>query len=319
MAHIRRPASSNGVRLVYIVDENHGESYRSIVPANAMMRMGIRANVIPFQQMHKYKASQWNVFVFRQIYAPLAPLKHITDVIRSMNAKVIWDWDDNPHFHFGASRFSPEKIMELADINTVTTPRLAKVVKNSVVLPNAIDFNHWDFPYKGEKPLTIGVAGGASHMQDWRQIKDPIKDLMKSYDFRFLVVGYLPGYLRELKPEFIEWKHYREYPKSIYEMDIRLSPLDDDEYNLYKSGIAALEAMAVGAVPVVSNHPIYRRVVNNRSNGLIVKDGWYNAIASLLEDKHLRTKLSTTGRKWVKKHRNLDAWIPKWIQAYVEA
>jgi len=300
----------------FVVDGNHQESYRSLVPAAAMRRRGIKADVIPSLDMKDYRVSQWNVLVFRNWMGPEKVLEHLVSLLRAGGQTIVHDADDDPYGHFAASKFDPLCMARLAHVNTVSTPALKKKILNAVVLPNCLDFSLWAYRPK-DHPLTVGLVGGASHLDDWRQVEEPLRRIQERYDnVRIVVGGYFPGYLRDLDVKFIPWKKYEEYPDTIREIDILLCPLNDDSFNLFKSGVKALEGMSQGCVPVCSDHPVYRRVVNQRHNGLLVKGNWDEAISLLVEDGRLRKKLSDNGRKWVRKNRDIDIWVRKYIQTY---
>jgi len=231
-------------------------------------------------------------------------------------AVTVYDADDDPFSHFGAMKYDPIYLARISDVNTVSTSKLKEKVPNAKVLVNCLDYSLWG--KKKKKPLTVGLVGGASHLSDWRQVKEPLEKILKRYDVRLVVGGYFPGYLRELPVEFIPWRPYHEYPETIREIDILLCPLDDDEYNNYKSGIKAVEGMSQGAVPVCSDHPIYQRVVTHRKNGLLVGD-WEEAISLLIENEKLRLRLSVNGQRWAYKHRNIDTRIGEYVRVYSEA
>jgi glycosyltransferase involved in cell wall biosynthesis len=69
---------------------------------------------------------------------------------------------------------------------------------------------------------------------------------------------------------------------------------------------------------VAQNMPVYRRVVNQRHNGLLAEGNWYELIALLVEDEKLRRRLAKNGRRWVKKNRNIHTLARKWFRVYEE-
>jgi glycosyltransferase involved in cell wall biosynthesis len=299
-----------------VVNGQDVETYRTVVPAVALNRRGIKADVVPFQTMTEIPhISQWNVFVMHHMWGEAEKVVFLIELLQSAGCTVVCDWDDNPHLHFAADRgMDPNVWADRVDMNTVATPAL-KLWEKSTVLPNCLDLELWERRPK-EKPLTVGLTGGASHYEDWKQVVEPLKKLQEEFGIRIVVGGYYPGYMGELDPEWIPWKTYSAYPDTIREMDILLCPVDvNDDFNLYKSGIKAVEGMAIGAVPVCSDHPIYRRVVT-KNTGVLVADGWYEPIKMLLEDHTLRSKLSSNGWKWVRKNRDINTRIREWMSVY---
>lgn len=320
MAPVSRSRGAYGrdLAVCFVVDRDKQESYRTIVPAVAMRRRGIKADVVPFQEMEHFRVFQWNVFVFHMLPGEEEFVKYLVSLLKKGGAKVVYDADDDPWGHIASQRCDPILIARLSDVNTVSTPALRKKIPNAVVLPNCLDFALWG-KKKRKGPLTVGLSGGMSHLEDWRQIREPLETIQNRYGIRLLVGGYLPGYLRHLEVEFVPWVPYWEYPSTIREMDIILCPVTDDEFNLYKSGIKAVEAMSEGVVPVCSDHPIYRRVVNHQYSGLLVRGDWVEAISLLIEDEKQRSRLSFNGWKWARKHRDIDKWVGKWLKTYREA
>ena len=302
----------------FVVDGEKIETYRSIVPAMALRRRGIKADVVPFQQMSQARISQWNVFVSRMLMGPEKVSQQLTSILKMMGATLVYDADDDPFAHFGAQRYDPLAWAKESHVSTVSTPALRQKVPDAVVLPNCIDFSLWDYRPK-EKPLTIGLVGGATHLADWRQVKEPLENLQEKHGIRLVIGGYFPGYLRHLDVEFIPWQKYSDYPDVIREIDILLCPLNNDEFNLYKSGVKALEGMSQGCCVIASDHPVYRRVVNHKHNGLLVKDGWEKTISRVIEDNRLRKRLCDNALKWVRKNRDMDVLIQDWIRTYAEA
>tara|TARA_Y100000310_G_scaffold328928_1_gene397905 strand:+ start:16967 stop:17731 length:765 start_codon:yes stop_codon:yes gene_type:complete len=244
------------------------------------------------------------------------PMKHLLSVLKAANCRVIYDADDNPHAHFASSKVDPLLIAKHADVNTVSVPALKRKIRKAQVLPNCLDLSLWERKPRPDRPVTIGLTGGASHYSDWRQVTEPLERLQAKYDIRIVVGGYFPGYLRKLDVEHIKWKPYWEYPDTIREMDILLCPLDDDEFNRYKSAIKAIEGMAVGAVPVCSNHPVYQEVITPGENGVLVENEWEEALGKLIQDTRLRERLSGAGWDWVCQHRDMDTAIQRWITVY---
>jgi glycosyltransferase involved in cell wall biosynthesis len=103
------------------------------------------------------------------------------------------------------------EIYKLADYITVTTPILAKTVKektgnkNVFVLPNAIDPNEPQLkiePTESER-VRFGWVGGSTHLRDIELLSDGIKRIQTEYkdDSQFVLCGYdLKGTVRYKNP-----------------------------------------------------------------------------------------------------------------------
>lgn len=181
--------------------------------------------------------------------------------------------------------------------------------------------------------LTIGFAGTGTHFFDWMEPLEALKRIAVDYpEVKIVAVGSHPEYLRSL-PKHLQMMGlpFEGYPALIRQLDIRLCPLeppDVEPFNLCKSPISALEAMAAarpvngsvgGCIPVVSDHPVFKGTVQTGTNGLVVTpDGWYDAIASLIEQEDLRQYLAIEGHEWVKQHADIRRHVGKWASVYRE-
>ena len=108
--------------------------------------------------------------------------------------------------------------------------------------------------------------------------------------------------------ECIEWNPNIEIP-TLQRMDIGLYPLPDDEWVKGKSGLKALQYMALGLPVVASNLGCNERVIENNVSGLLVNEmeDWYKSIANLIEDNKLREFLGRNARLKVEKYFSIEA------------
>jgi glycosyltransferase involved in cell wall biosynthesis len=259
------------------------------------------------------------------------------EYVHEWGGKVIFDTDDDltddhrrlgsgDHFKFTAAH---------SDHVTVSTAHLAKRMEQIIgykpsVLPNQI-YVPWfrQVSLKTERinpAFTVGFVGTSTHYGDWKFPVDALLKLAKKYpEIVIGVAGYFPDYLKNL-PNSAAFKPvpYINYPGLMRQFDVVCCSLDpDDEFNKCKSAVKALESMASartlssgrigGAVPVCTNMPVYRRVVQNRNNGLLVdNDDWYDALERLVRDRREYNRLSMRGHKWVTTNRNMDTTGWKW-------
>lgn len=261
------------------------------------------------------------------------------DALRESGGKVVFDTDDDlseqyRHLEGRGDEFVNQ--MHRVDLITVSTPYLAERVeelagRDAVVLPNHLDCEWFTKASmnteKKSSKLTLGVVGTKTHLEDWRCLEDAFKRLSEEYDIEVLVAGFQPSYLKAYT--YLKAVPYEAYPGLMRQFDIVCCALDpDDPFNLSKSGIKALEAMSAarsvngrvgGAVPVCTDMPVYRRVVNHRHNGLLVdNDGWYEALKQLIENNRMRRQLAHVSHKWVHANRDIKHGYRLWKRAYVD-
>lgn len=282
-----------------------------------------------------------DIYLLSRLYRR-SGLRRMLKVIHDSGGLVVFDTDDDlteEHRHIDGRGDEFIYMANEVDLVTVSTPYLARQMKQHIgytptVLPNHIDCEWFSrislATEKRTEQLTVGFVGTTSHYGDWKYPVDALRALNEEFaNLRILVAGYCPDYLTDMD-RVIELPAvpYSQYPGIMRQFDIVCCSLDvDDKFNQSKSSVKALEAMAAarylsngklgGAVPVCTDMPVYRRTVSNRHNGLLVSNhGWYDALHSLITDRHLLEELATQGHKWVRKHRNIANGYGKWTRIY---
>lgn len=266
-------------------------------------------------------------------------LDRFLDIIHEGGGLVVFDTDDDltEEFRDLDSRGGEfVYTMKHMDAVTVSTPFLACRMEEHIgyrpeVLPNHIDC-HWfkQVSMLGKRKfngLTVGLVGTSSHYDDWVYPVEALKQLKEKHSdaVTILVAGYFPDYLDDVALK-VAPVPYSQYPVLMRQFDIVCCSLDpDDMFNKSKSAIKALESMAAarkvngkigGAVPVCTDMPVYRRVVNGSNGVLTSNDNWFEVLDRLVTDDILRQKLSVQGHKWVNKHRNSRIGYRRWARFY---
>lgn len=235
------------------------------------------------------------------------------------NGKKIWE-DGKNGFNLEENRARvASQIQGLRDSDMVvtTTPKLAEYVRqfNDTVYvnDNTIDFNQWwKIDHKPNKRLKVLWAGSPSHYQDFYTIKDAIQRLLKEYDFELLMVGSnYPGIFGDHRDRIttLPWVVFKAHSYRLMSLcaDIAIIPLEDNEFNQYKSAIKFYEVSAMGVPAVVSNVTPYKEVAKH-NNALLYKTdkGFYKQMKKLLESESLRKEIGTKAYNWVYKNKNLE-------------
>ena len=277
-----------------------------------------------------------DIYIVSRLHGPTKgdnPYKYFT-------GKSVYETDDDlsdVHRDFGTGQWEAEFI-HYCDAVTVSTKHLGEVIakhgKPVYVVPNHVNTEFYSKvsleAERMDNRLTIGLIGTGSHWSDWIEMIEPLKKIKENYPgVRIMCGGYRPPYLKGIVDVFYGALPFEQYPALIRQADIRLSPLDHtDGFNLSKSPIAALEAMACsrpvggkgklgGAVAVTADHIAYKGTVQHRTNGMLVKPGeWYDTLVELIENVKLRERLALAGHKWVCNERDISKSAPMWAHAY---
>jgi len=169
-------------------------------------------------------------------------------------------------------------LLKIADVVTCTTERLAGKVRefnsNAIVIPNALPFiDHSQFSFKrfDKDFVRFGFVGGASHLHDVRQLI-PVFQQYSQMHFKFC--GYSEKNDQTIKMAKVfsndgKNKNYRQIgmqPLDSYlfgynDLDVCIAPLEDVEFNKYKSNLKVIEAGLKKCAVICSPNPCYTDTV----------------------------------------------------------
>lgn len=241
-------------------------------------------------------------------------IRRMLDIREWTRGKLIIDIDDNI---YAASVDNPgnkakdwikelELSMRIADGLTVSVPSLktlySQLNKNIYVKPNGMDFKMWKFKVKPHKGIRIGWEGAYGHRDDLELVYPAIKELIKKYKVKFVIMG--ANVKAGLKPpdfevEHHDWVGFADYPKKLasLRLDIGLSPLIDSSYNRCKSNLRILDN-SMFMIPIVASP-----VENLKGMPCLYASSnyeWYEQIEKLILSKELREKQGLEQYEFVK-------------------
>ncbi len=206
-----------------------------------------------------------------------------------------------------------------------TTEALAEKLRryngNVTVVPNCLASARLVEPLldpDDEHLLTIGFAGTETHKKDMEVLSAALYRIYQDYagQVRFVFWGDVPQSLLGLKGvrRISSFLPYQEYLTALAELrlDIALAPLKASEFNNGKSDLKWLEYSLVGAACVVSDVPPYAWL---KGTGLAQltensEDGWFDAIATLIDNAELRKHQAQMAREHVLNNRLLEHIMP---------
>lgn len=248
-----------------------------------------------------------------------------------LNPNVIYDIDDLV-FLGNTSKVNslvsllkrPEKytyLMQQAKHVIVCTPYLEKFAleRNTQVTDISSTINTDTYipvnPYNNDKPLVIGWSGSHSTLKYFYLLKDILLELKKQYEFKVLVFGVEECHIDGLEIEVVPFQESLEV-STLQRLDIGLYPLPLDEQWVYgKSGLKALQYMALGVPTVATSIGANLRIIENNVSGILVtsKDEWLTVLEQLLNDPQMRKQIGMSGHEKVRKeysiHANKDAYL----------
>lgn len=181
----------------------------------------------------------------------------------------------------------------------------------AVVLPTIVDSRKFS-PREHrniEEKLVVGWIGSHSTFPYVEPLLPLLARLAKRYSFRVRIVGSgrddvaVPGLDIDLRP----WSLDREID-DFRSLDIGLYPLSDDRWAAGKSGLKAIQYMALGLPFVVTPVGICAKVgIPGVTHFEARREGdWEAALAKLLESAELRRKMGQAGREYAVDHFSLQ-------------
>lgn len=210
----------------------------------------------------------------------------------------------------------------IADMVTVSTEPLAEVMRrynlNVVVLPNHIDGRLLDIQRPRRDRVTVGWAGGDSHVRDFELVAPQLRRFLErnpSVDFHNVGTSYLKMF--KLPGRNSPWRaDIFDYYRGV-DFDIGIAPLADTVFNRSKSAIKALEYGALGIPVVASDVGPYRDYVIDGKTGYLIRHEheWAKRLRELVNDEAMRTEMGAAAKEHAA-NWTIDRCWPLWEQAY---
>jgi len=253
-----------------------------------------------------------------------------------VSKKVIYDIDDlvyhkdhkseaNSFMAILKGRSKPILLMKKAHHVITCTPHLDNFVRqfnnNTSDISSTINTDTY-VPvntYSNENQLTIGWSGSHSTSKYVYLLKEILLDLAKTYDFRLLVIGDPTFHIEGLDCESIRWVEETEV-RDLQRIDIGIYPLPDEEWVLGKSGLKALQYMALGIPTIASAIGANYRVIEDGISGSLVKtdEEWKKAFEMYLVNPELRKTHGLKARTRVEELYSVKANEPRYLKVINE-
>ena len=254
--------------------------------------------------------------------------------------KLVYEVDDDmlnvdssglPHLFDDRAREGVRRCLRLCDMVTTTNEYLADTIRpyndNIRILPNHVKAGLLEQPL-ARKPdpgkVTIGWAGGTSHLIDMVEIAGSLRNVLDdepTTETHFIGFDFSP-LLAEFRSRS-RWTRWEpdvgDYYKHI-DFDIAVAPSADIPFNRAKTWLRALEMGALGIPIVASNRLPYSDYVVDGKTGFLVNSGseWYERIRELVNDPDLRAEMGAAGKEQASQWTIEEGWR-LWEQAYESA
>jgi len=249
----------------------------------------------------------------------------------SINKNMVYDIDDaifmkaeslvNRSIDFIRGRSKPFFLMKHAKHVIACTPFLTEVAStynsNCTDISSTINTDTY-LPvntYSNDHKIVLGWSGSHSTSPFLYLLRDVLLELQKKIPFKLLVMGDANFNIEGLDVEAIPWSVENEIP-TLQRFDIGLYPLPlDNKWVLGKSGLKALQYMAVGLPVVATAIGANYRIIENDKTGYLVKtrEEWVRQLEILMNDPALRKNIGTAARKNVVENYSIHATAPVYL------
>ena len=148
---------------------------------------------------------------------------------------------------------------------------------------------------------------GKTNYNSWKHTSKNLLIVISDFDYN------IPG----VDLEVIKWTKESEI-KDLQKIDIGVYPLTIDQWVSGKSGLKAIQYMALGLPVVASNLGCNNRVIENNLSGMLVnnQEEWIKSISQLIENPSLRKFLGTNARNRVENYFSIEANKEKYLSIF---
>lgn len=234
--------------------------------------------------------------------------------------RVIYDIEDN--IHIQQNKFTPNSpnplirflkwpgkvkfLIKAADHVITSSPFLNIDCKrittfgSCTYVTSSVDTDRYQpkLDFSEKKTVTIGWTGTYSSKIYLDQLRDVFIRLAKRINFKLKIIGNFEYDLPGVNLEVINWNLEKEI-LDLQAFDIGIYPLPLDGWVDGKSGLKAIQYMALGLPCVATNVGTNPMIIKNKVNGILVKsdDEWTDALEELACDSEKRRLIGQQARQ----------------------
>jgi glycosyltransferase involved in cell wall biosynthesis len=256
--------------------------------------------------------------------------------LRSRGVPLVYDLDDFVHLPHasGANPFmrwlrppgKVEELLGLAHQVIVCTEHLAGLAAGHN--PNVTNISstirtdlYLPRPHRERvRGVVVGWSGSHSTSRYLGLLEGPLRDVQASDDIRVRVIGDASVRVPGVTLEATDWTLASEV-EDLSELDVGVYPLPEEEWVRGKSGLKALQYMALEIPPVVQRTAVNVGIVQDGENGLVAGSPreWRAALEALVRDPSLRRRLGVAGRATVEARYSVSANATRYLDVLERA
>lgn len=235
---------------------------------------------------------------------------------------MVLDLDDATYLSYTSPVYGPlarlkwfsktEKLIRWADVVTCGSRAILEGVRNlggrGILMPSAVDTDRFCPVRRASGVPVVGWIGTQSTFSFLETVFPVLERLARAHSFRLKIVGSgradvsVPG----IAVENAAWSLEREVA-DFQSIDIGLYPITPSRWNAAKSGLKAVQYMAVGIPFVASPVGAPAEIGEPGVTHLLASspEEWSAALSRLLSDPDLRARMGAAGRRHAVDHHSL--------------
>lgn len=215
-------------------------------------------------------------------------------------------------------------LMKSADHVITCTPTLDQLVRkfniNTTDISSTINTDIYQPKQHFKKDKIILGWSGSHSTSKYLMLLEPVFEqlLLQNANFEVLVIGdaHFEFANKSIPVSAIHWNLSSEV-NDLSKIDIGLYPLPDEEWVLGKSGLKALQYMALGIPTIATKIGANYRIIRHGKNGYLVDIGdiaeWITSINLLINDNHRRQQMGEEARLTVESLYSVKSNKQKYI------
>jgi L-malate glycosyltransferase len=248
-------------------------------------------------------------------------------LIKLLSKKLVYDIDDmvflghsseaNKFLQSLKGKSKMIYLMKKANHVITCTPRLDEFVRqfnsNTTDISSTVDTDVRYQPintYKNDHQIILGWSGSHSTSKYLYLLSSVLQNLAQKYDFKLIVMGDKTFAIEGVNIEAFDWKEDIEIT-TLQQFDIGLYPLPDEEWVYGKSGLKAIQYMALGIPTIATALGANFRIIESDKNGFLVApedyNSWEKNIESLILNENLRQSLGIAARNTIINNYSINA------------
>jgi glycosyltransferase involved in cell wall biosynthesis len=306
-------------RIIFLIQGENMPSSRVRV-LNLLDKLKEKGYDITCQKYPKGQKNKNTVFTSLRDYDAVFVQKKLPSVfdtimIRLFSKKLIFDFDDAifmKHEKYKkqssfSSRMKFKQIIKNSDLviagNEYLKQHAERFNDNIHIVPSVLETNNMpqrDYDNENDK-FIVGWVGGNINLTQLELLNDVFKKLSEDFPMKLNVISGEAPNIEGIDMEFIPWTLDGQ-DAEIAKLDVGVMPLPDSPHARGKCAYKAIQYMAAGVAPVVSDVGVNAEVVAD--TGLVTEsiDDFYDKIKYLYENKDT---LKQMGKKaWVRACEN---------------